>query len=374
VYTFGKICPKVHSVLNPTANIGTILIRTKLTMSQVIVLVLIVAMNLLLFPAARCRGLSIGSINKFYHTGIGNEKNIDSSLFPVSHDDNFREAVSKLLCRGSRSYRRLCHLEYMAADSTSRTMISSAGRGNNIADIGTDHGLLAIGLSLTGLYGKVIGVDLSDQALKNGALALLRQVQNRMVNANDNYYGKRMDVEFRLGDGLLALKDDEADIICMAGMGVNTMIQILEKNTTTVDHNSTHLERVGCKRLVLQPTNSRPRNLILLYDWLQKKGWKIRDERIEKISSRWYMTTSFELTKNNLSAVRSLELPGCKLMCLDESYSMRQVFDEYCQHHESWIKQDESVSGRKIECRDSRWLEYFFDNSSATNSSFLVDK
>jgi len=334
-----------------------------------IVLVLIVAMNLLLFSATRCRGLSVGSINNFYHTGIWNEKNID---LVSRHDDKFRESVSKLLCRGSRSYRRLCHLEYMAADSTSRTKIFPAGRGNNIADIGTDHGLLAMGLSLTGIYNKVIGVDLSNQALEKGALALLKQVQNRTVNANDNYLGKHMDVEFRLGDGLQGLKDDEADIICIAGMGVNTMIQILEKNTTTVDESSTHLERVGCKRLVLQPTNSRPRNLILLYDWLQNKGWKISDERIEKLSSRWYLTTSFELTKNNVSVVRSLELPGCKLMCLDESCSMRPVFDEYCRHHESWIKQDDSVSGgKKIDSRDSRWLKKYIDNSCTAKAILL---
>jgi tRNA A22 N-methylase len=356
------------------------------------VLVLVVIMNIFLFPAARnigrCRALrspletvgrtGINHIRSLHNTGSRNGGNTNScsplAINLVSHDDDIHESVSTMFCRDSRNYKRLYQLENMAADTdgtTSTNIISSAGRKKyNVADIGTDHGLLAMGLALTGKYDKVIGVDVSFQAL-DGAL---------------ENFGNRMDVEFRLGNGLQALKNDEIDIICIAGMGVNTMIEILDQNSTTMttttvddnnnnndnDDNTTDLERVGCKRLVLQPTNSKPRNLILLYDWLQSKGWEITDERIEKISSRWYFSTSFELTKKNqqyTSSMNSMQLPGCKLICLDQSYSMRKEFDEYCKHHKLWIKQDQRVSDqkKKINPRESRWLEYFFDNDTDNN-------
>ena len=355
------------------------------------VLVLVVIMNLFLLPATtnigRCRALrssleTVGRINhrSLYNTGSRNRGRTNTcsplAIDQDSHDDDIHGSVSNMFSRESRNYKRLYHLENMAADNTDGTtstnIISSAGRKKyNVADIGTDHGLLAMGLALTGKYDKVIGVDVSDQALE-GAL---------------ENFGNRMDVEFRLGNGLQALKDDEIDIICIAGMGVNTMLEILDQNSTTMttttvddyndgdndnDNNTTDLERVGCKRLVLQPTNSKPRNLVLLYDWLQSKGWNIKDERIERISSRWYFSTCFELTKQNqqyTSSMDSMQLPGCKLVCLDQSHSMRKEFDEYCKHHKLWIKQDQRVSDQKKEInpRESRWLEYFFDNDTDNN-------
>ena len=64
-----------------------------------------------------------------------------------------------------------------------------------------------------------------------------------------------------------------------------------------------------------------------------------------------------------------MQLPGCKLVCLDQSHSMRKEFDEYCKHHKLWIKQDQRVSDQKKEInpRESRWLEYFFDNDTDNN-------
>ena len=56
-----------------------------------------------------------------------------------------------------------------------------------------------------------------------------------------------------------------------------------------------------------------------------------------------------------------IELPGSKLASLDQSSSMRKIFDEYCRHHRLWIKQDAEAYSQNIDPRDLRWLEYFFD-------------
>ena len=281
--------------------------------------------------------------------------------------DSFCEAVSAYLFRQGKTWKRLSHLMDMATDEkdeAEKTMISP----KSVADVGTDHGLLAMGLALSGNYNKVVGVDVSDQALTYGAIALLEQIRNQTMGLNDDFF-EEFPIEFRLGNGLGALEFGEADIICIAGMGVNTMLEILEQESSMNSENGTCLEKIGCKRLVLQATNSRPRNLILLYDRLQKIGWKVRDERIEKLSSRWYITACFEIPNDAPCTIRldesvplvDLELPGLKLRSLDKACSMRKIFDEYCLHHKQWIQQDAKVSRQQIDSRDLRWLEYFFD-------------
>ena len=278
--------------------------------------------------------------------------------------DSFYEAVSAYLFRQGKTWKRLSHLMDMATDDkdeAEKAMISP----KSVADVGTDHGLLAMGLALSGNYNKVVGVDVSDQALTYGAIALLEQIRNQTMSLNDDFF-EEFPIEFRLGNGLEALEFGEADIICIAGMGVNTMLKILEQESS-MNSEGTCLEKIGCKRLVLQATNSRPRNLILLYDRLQKMGWKVRDERIEKLSSRWYITACFEIRNDAPSSIHldesvplvDLELPGLKLRSFDKTCSTRKIFDEYCLHHKQWIQQDAKVSRQQINSRDLRWLEYF---------------
>mmetsp|Transcript_1019 Transcript_1019/g.2358 ORF Transcript_1019/g.2358 Transcript_1019/m.2358 type:complete len:452 (+) Transcript_1019:90-1445(+) len=345
-------------------------------------------------------------------------------------DDDFYQTVSAYLFRQGRTWKRLSHLLTMAStddedklthnnnSSSSSALASPTSRMKSVADIGTDHGLLAMGLALTGDYDKVVGVDVSDQALTYGALTMLGKIQNKTIGIGDtssNHYHRatnsaRFPIEFRLGNGLQALDSGEADVVCIAGMGVNTMLEILlddddeQREESVVGNNRRRrrrmdvLERIGCKRLVLQATNSKPRNLILLYDGLQELGWKVRDERIEFLSRRWYMTTSFESnTRHSSTRSRSgvetqtqpqprpgersdgrrldlvdFDLPGSRLVSLDDSDPMREIFGEYCLHHRQWITQDHAkreASSQAIDPRERRWLEYFFDEDDRPRSA-----
>jgi hypothetical protein len=70
------------------------------------------------------------------------------------------EAFS-VLARREKSWRRLGHLVDLVI------MDHGTNRNNticSIADVGTDHGLLAMGLALSGCFDKVVGVDVSQQA------------------------------------------------------------------------------------------------------------------------------------------------------------------------------------------------------------------
>lgn len=287
---------------------------------------------------------------------------ISTGRFDECSDErySFYESVSAYLFRQGKTWRRLSHLLEMAAGDEDDIDTTIDRKKESIADIGCDHGLLAMGLALTGNYEKVFGVDVSDQALTYGALAMLNKIRNQTRTLDDEGFDFSQDfpIEFRLGNGLEALEPGEADTICIAGMGVNTMLQILDKKPDA----TVNLEKIGCKRLVLQATNSRPRNLIRLYDGLQKKGWKVQDERIERLSSRWYITTRFEVS-NDVGAEKDPEMPGMKLQSIEKTEPMGRIFDEYCLHHKQWIRKDAKVARHPIDPRDLRWLKYFFNET-----------
>jgi tRNA A22 N-methylase len=236
-------------------------------------------------------------------------------------------------------------------------------------------------------------------ALNNGALALLQQVHEKTKdNGDEDSAGginTNIPIEFRLGDGLHVV--DQADIICIAGMGVHSMVNILHQEqsqqtrrrrpppppqqqqqqqlsaaeTNAPDgEDSLTLSRIGCTRLILQPTNSRPRHLMVLYNRLQETGWMVEDERIEKLSSRWYITTSFrKQTQSNINIVTEEQsstkvvLPGSILSTtLTSSHAMYQVFEEYCHHHTMWIEED-SKARRRIDPEEAHWLDHFRNQS-----------
>jgi tRNA A22 N-methylase len=279
----------------------------------------------------------------FFHSGSSSHKDTVTLV---------QDAVETLAKRG-KTWRRLKHLVELASDNPWT-------RGNNqkvIVDVGTDHGILPIAWAASGKFRKAIGVDASKLVLEKGANALLQEVleytkNNSTSHADDSTTnGNALPVDFRCGDGLACIGDNEADIVCIAGMGVNTMLQILEPS---------QVERVGCQLILLQPTNSKPRNLVKLYDELQISGWQLYDERIEKLSSRWYLSAAFA---RGDSSEQTLALPGTKLRELEASNAMRATFEEYVQHHRAWLKADkDAASGLHDE--EVRWLDAFGSESN----------
>ena len=286
-----------------------------------------------------------------------------------TYEDRAKIAFDTLAQR-NRTWKRLSPIVNMACnyddnddndDQTNKLTIK------RIADIGCDHGLLAIALALSNKFSKNIGIDVSETALHNGAI----QNWNRIIDyCNQSNHDQRLlpSLDFRHGDGLLPLLNDEVDALCMAGMGINTMIQILYQNyvssslSLTNQKKNKEVYRIGCKHLFLQPTNSRPRNLIKLYDKLQQDGWKLKQEHIVILSSRWYITSHFVLEdddvgddKHGMNHVRHDLLPGAILNHLDPSHTMYPIYMDYIQHHRNWLKKDETEK-RILSDEDKRWL------------------
>jgi len=122
-------------------------------------------------------------------------------------------------------------------------------QGGVVADIGADHGYLAIELIKSGRVAKVIATE------KNiGPFEALSK----------NISGFKQ-IEARLGDGLQVLSAGEVDTICVAGMGGALIQKILDESPEVVS---------SARQLILQPMNGVKK----IRTWLAENDWAIADE------------------------------------------------------------------------------------------------
>lgn len=143
------------------------------------------------------------------------------------------------------------------------------------ADIGTDHGYLPAYLIIHGIIPYVVASDIAAQPL---------EAARHLVEL----LGLDRKIDLRLGDGLQVLKPEEADTICIAGMGASTIINILKESFPVLSLT---------RRLVLQPMNRAGR----LRKWLSDHNWRIVDEEIVFEDGIYYEIMAAEPGKSLLS-------------------------------------------------------------------------
>lgn len=134
--------------------------------------------------------------------------------------------------------------------------------GAKLADIGTDHAYLPVWLLREGRVERAIAADLHP-----GPLARAKATAAR--------YSCTDQMDFRLCDGLSGLRAGEADTIVIAGMGGETIADILARAPWVRD---------GSITLILQPMSCQPQ----LRRWLWTNGFHIRRERIGREGKRLY--------------------------------------------------------------------------------------
>ena len=133
-----------------------------------------------------------------------------------------------------------------------RTVAGLVPRQARFADVGTDHAYLPIWLLQRGWISEAIVSD-------------LRQGPLERAKRNAERYGLTGSMSFRLGDGLAPIAPDEVDVIAMAGMGGESIVEILA---------ATPWMRWGSHRLILQPMSA----LDELRRWLCLNGYCIEEE------------------------------------------------------------------------------------------------
>jgi len=125
--------------------------------------------------------------------------------------------------------------------------------GERVADVGCDHGYLAIHLLQEGIARSVIGADINPGPL-----------QSAVCNAQK--YGFSDKIEFFLSDGVRHIPRD-FDVMVCAGMGADTMISILEAAPWLKEEKY---------RLILQCQSKTP----MLRRYLSEQGWRITEETV----------------------------------------------------------------------------------------------
>ncbi|MEG0304228.1 MAG: class I SAM-dependent methyltransferase [Oscillospiraceae bacterium] len=144
-------------------------------------------------------------------------------------------------------------------DARLATAAAFVREGAIAADIGCDHGKLAVALSLK--CKKVIAIDLRDAPLESAK----KRVQ---IHGCTN-------VECRLGDGILCLAPNEADTIIIAGLSAQTICSILSQTSWI---------RNEAYRFIFVPATKHS----LLREYLYREGFAILDEKIAYAANRLY--------------------------------------------------------------------------------------
>ena len=133
-----------------------------------------------------------------------------------------------------------------------RAVASLVPQGMRLADIGTDHAYLPVWLLLQGRIPFALACD-----LRKGPLERARTTAE--------FYGQAKHMDFRLCDGLSAVTPDEVDAVVIAGMGGETISDILAAAPWV---------REAAPTLILQPMSTQPE----LRRWLWRNGFEISRE------------------------------------------------------------------------------------------------
>lgn len=136
-------------------------------------------------------------------------------------------------------------------------------QGCRVADIGTDHGLLPIWLVENGISPCAVASD-----LREGPASVARK------NAQKAGLADRIDV--RVGNGLALVSPNEVEDIVIAGMGGETIVEILSAATWVQD---------ARYRLILQPMSHAE----ILREWLYQNGFRTQCETLFTDGGRTYL-------------------------------------------------------------------------------------
>jgi len=115
--------------------------------------------------------------------------------------------------------------------------------GASIADIGSDHGCLPVYLAQNGYAKKIIASDISAASLKT-------------AQQNAEKYNVADIINFIVAPGLTGIKKNDVDTIVIAGLGGETIIDILKDSPWTKNN----------LKLILQPQTKINLLCRFLYD------------------------------------------------------------------------------------------------------------
>lgn len=160
-------------------------------------------------------------------------------------------------------------------------MINFVPFGSRVADIGADHGYLAIELAKTSRADFVIATDKNpgplDSAKKNISAENLENI-----------------IETRLGDGLQILKIGEVDTICIGGMGGALICKIFDDSPQIFN---------SIENFIIQPMNAVEK----VKTYLTAKNFFILDINLAEVGGIIYEIIFASKNKKNFPAQKKFD-------------------------------------------------------------------
>ncbi|HHV98559.1 MAG TPA: SAM-dependent methyltransferase [Clostridiaceae bacterium] len=139
-----------------------------------------------------------------------------------------------------------------------------------VCDVGTDHAYIPIYLIRQGICKTAIATDVNPGPIEK-------------ANINIRQYEMTDYIDTRIGDGLQPLKEQETEIIVIAGMGGQLICSILSEG----------IEKArNAKRLVIQPMGA----VEDVRRWLYDNGFEITDEGLVMERNKIYNVISASWT------------------------------------------------------------------------------
>lgn len=123
-----------------------------------------------------------------------------------------------------------------------------------VADVGTDHGYIPVWLVQNGHNGKLFATDINIAPLEH-------------AKQTATEYGLDDKIEFQLCDGLAALNGTDLSTVIIAGMGGESIAEILSGAPWVKEQNTL---------LILQPMSKSS----LLRKWLFENGFRVLSEQL----------------------------------------------------------------------------------------------
>lgn len=138
----------------------------------------------------------------------------------------------------------------------------------SIADIGTDHAYLPIYLVENNIVTRAIAGDVHQGPYLSAKNAVISAQLEQVISV-------------RLGNGLEVVKPGEAEVVVIAGMGGQNIIDILRARPEVI---------VAVKRLIVQPMIAAP----AVRRWFQYNGWQIVGEQLVCEDGKLYQIIAAE--------------------------------------------------------------------------------
>ena len=95
-------------------------------------------------------------------------------------------------------------------------IIGLIDKNKKVIDIGTDHGLVPLYLAKNGISKEILATDISEKSLDKLRSALTPELENK--------------ISTKVTDGFKGIVEDENQVAVIAGMGANTIIDIIDQS------------------------------------------------------------------------------------------------------------------------------------------------